>query len=118
MNEIFRQTQDHFDIKNKDLAEAVGISAKHISYFRWGRGDMSVKLLWRLIQAMDEMAPGARQYFGDLVCDRQPLIVESQPNFEGMSNKELGKWMFEIGDEMAKRLEDTSRQNAIALAAQ
>ena len=64
IHQFFKQVQDAYGVKSKDLAEIVGISAKHISEFRSGKANISVDLLWQLVEAMDKLSPGAKKEFG------------------------------------------------------
>jgi transcriptional regulator with XRE-family HTH domain len=64
IHQFFREVQDRHGIKGKDLAEKVGINAGHLSQFRSGKASITLELLWRLVEAMDELSPGARKDFG------------------------------------------------------
>lgn len=64
---FFRQTLEKYNIKGKRLSEISGVSENHISEFRRGKATVSAEILWKLLIAMDEIAPGARQYFCSLL---------------------------------------------------
>ena len=64
IDKLFKQNQDEHGISTKSLAVAVGISAKHLSEFRNGKTNITLELLWRLLEAMDQLSPGARRDFG------------------------------------------------------
>ena len=61
---FFTETQNAHHVKNKDLAEAAGISCKHLSLFRSGRANITLNLLWHLVDTLDRLSPGARRDFG------------------------------------------------------
>ena len=114
IHELFRQTQDNFRIKGTDLAAKVGISTKHLSKFRQGKANITVELLWQLVEAMERIAPGARQNFGELVAgkgdlDRKPYRTLSE-RVEEMSNEEFGELLMAVGKELRNRKSTVVKQ--------
>ena len=79
--EIFRKIQDNRTIKGKDLAELTSINQKHLSQFRQGKSSVSLDLLWRLLEAMDELSPGARRDFGLMIAG-EPVVYEEMDEVE------------------------------------
>ena len=63
ISEIFRMTIERYGISGKQLSKFSGVSENHISEFRRGKTGISTEVLWKLIEAMDEIKPGARVYF-------------------------------------------------------
>lgn len=63
LHEILRATQDFYGISGKDLAEAAGMSAQHVSEFRRAKSDMTASRLWDLLCALEKLAPGAMDRF-------------------------------------------------------
>ncbi|MHC5762963.1 helix-turn-helix domain-containing protein [Nostoc sp.] len=72
IHQLFKQAQDIYGIKGKELAKLAGISANHLSDFRSGKTWLSPEVLMSLLAAMDELAPGSRRYFCQLLAD-QPV---------------------------------------------
>ena len=66
ISEIFRLTIERYGISAKQLSQISGVSENHISEFRRGKTGISEEVLWKLIEAMDEVKPGSRGYF----CER------------------------------------------------
>jgi DNA-binding Xre family transcriptional regulator len=75
---FFKETQDEHRIKSKDLAAAVNITNKHLSEFRQGKANITLDLLWQLVEALDELSPGARRDFGLRIagCWGMPEVQE------------------------------------------
>ncbi|WP_234708675.1 helix-turn-helix domain-containing protein [Kamptonema sp. PCC 6506] len=63
ISELFRVTIERYGISGKQLSKFSGVSENHISEFRRGKTGISTEVLWKLIEAMDEIKPGARAYF-------------------------------------------------------
>ncbi len=75
---FFKETQDNFGVTSKRLAEMSGISEKHLSAFRNGKTNLSLDLLWQLVENLDELAPGARREFGARIAgDREEIDAKS-----------------------------------------
>jgi|GEM_PF-609771 len=68
---MIKQTMDKYGIKGKDLAALVGVGAVHISEVRAGRRWVSPEVFAALLEGMDELAPGSRQYFCQLLAGRE-----------------------------------------------
>ncbi len=98
----FKQTMDRFGVKGAKLAEAFGCSRNHISEIRMGKCSPPIERFWVLLETTERLAPGARQYFGDLISGRRQAL-------EDLEDAELGKLYLEIGEEMARRLQKSSQ---------
>lgn len=70
IHQLLRQTQDRYRITSKALAKKSEITPQHLSEFRNGNSELSTKVLWQMLQAMDELAPGSRRYFCSLLGGR------------------------------------------------
>ncbi len=62
LSKRFDETLDFYRISGKELFKLTGISESHISEFRRGKRDISTNVLFRLVDAMDYLAPGAGSY--------------------------------------------------------
>ncbi|MFM6324218.1 MAG: hypothetical protein ACKPGT_08275 [Microcystis sp.] len=78
IRQAFKTTQDYFKISGKDLSQVSGIGTPHISSFRNGKNWISEDTLEKLLDGMEELAPGSRRYFGLLVSGG------SEPNLEDL----------------------------------
>ncbi|OCQ92252.1 hypothetical protein BCD64_00090 [Nostoc sp. MBR 210] len=72
IHEVFRETMDNNGISSKDLAELVNVSQNHLSQFRSGRKWISPELFEALLEGMEELSPGSRRYFCELLAG-EPL---------------------------------------------
>jgi DNA-binding Xre family transcriptional regulator len=60
---IFDQTLKRYRIKAVELSERAGVSSALISDFRNDRKATTTDTLERLLEAMEELAPGSKDYF-------------------------------------------------------
>jgi transcriptional regulator with XRE-family HTH domain len=102
----FKQTMERFGVKGAKLAAAFGCSRNHISEIRMGKCNPPIDRFWELLEMTDQLAPGAKEYFGDLISGRRQAL-------EGMEDADLGKLYLEIGEEMAKRLQKSSKNTVV-----
>lgn len=108
----FKQTMDRFGIKGAELAKTFGCSRNHISEIRTGKCCPPINRLWELLETMEELAPGAKEYFGSLVAGYDSPYVfrfaemmahKHRVPLDDLSDQELGQLLVDIGNEMSKR---------------
>ena len=68
----FNATIRRYRINASELSQLTGVSGKHISEFKNGKRDVSSTLLVRLLDGIDELKPGAKQYFCQLAFKQSP----------------------------------------------
>lgn len=73
INRYIKRTMDYYGIQGKELSEKSGISRNHISEFRNGKSALSTDLLCKVLLVMDEIAPGSRAYFCQLLAGKTPM---------------------------------------------
>ncbi len=106
MEELFDLTLKRYGIQGKALANLSGVSENHISEFRRGRlkTGVTTDCLLKLLVAMDEIAPGSRRYFCDLLAGKknqsQGFQAELEFYIDAADETELRKAILQI----AKRL--------------
>lgn len=106
INKLFRETQDKYGVSSKKLADAVGITTKHLSQFRNGHTNIPTNLLWQLLEEMNNFSPGAKNYFAEkLAGQSKPLKVEV----------DLEKTINELGEMDLLRIWDVANQRVIGL---
>jgi transcriptional regulator with XRE-family HTH domain len=117
IHEIFKATMDRHGIKGKDLAEKAGIGKDHLSQFRNGKKWVSPEVFISLLKGMDEIAPGSRRYFCELLAE-EPLSLEEDDNdrrlvkmVENASDEEIEEILLTIGREWKKRLYNPTVSN-------
>jgi transcriptional regulator with XRE-family HTH domain len=105
-----KRAQDEYNIRGTDLAAAAGISQNHLSEIRNGRTWVSEEIFCQLLDGMDKLAPGSRQYFCLLLSNRDSW------SDNGRSKKKPPLLRLE---EVLRELPDEKDQNqAILLVAQ
>lgn len=88
--QLFKQAMDRHGIQGKELAALAGISQNHLSQFRSGHKWVSPEVFAALLEGMDELAPGSRKYFCQLLAE--------EPLAERDTSKRLAE-MIEAADE-------------------
>jgi transcriptional regulator with XRE-family HTH domain len=79
IHRFFAETIQYYGIKARDLHEVSGVSQNHISEFKNGKGNISVNVMWKLVEGMEVLAPGSRAYFFTrLVGDKNPKFSVAQ----------------------------------------
>jgi hypothetical protein len=102
IHELFDQTLKRYGIQAKALSGLSGVSQNHISEFRGGKlkTGVTTDCLYRLLIAMDELSPGSRRYFCDLLAGKKNQSQEFQAELEfyidAADEAELGKAMLQI----------------------
>lgn len=91
----FDRTLKYYGIQAKALSQVTGVSENHISEFRRGKlkTGMTTAKLWDLIVAMDELAPGSREYF----CMLMSGVSEFSPKHLGVG--EQLEYLIDVADE-------------------
>jgi hypothetical protein len=106
IHELFDQTLKRYGIQAKALSGLSGVSQNHISEFRGGKlkTGVTTDCLYRLLVAMDELSPGSRHYFCDLLAGKKNQSQDFQAELEfyidAADETELRKAILQI----AKRL--------------
>jgi transcriptional regulator with XRE-family HTH domain len=67
----FDATIRFYRISAKELSKLTGVSENHISEFRRGKRDVSTTVLSKLLDGVDNLAPGSRQHFFKLVSNQK-----------------------------------------------
>ncbi|MDF5720215.1 MAG: helix-turn-helix transcriptional regulator [Rhizonema sp. PD37] len=68
INQLFKQAMDHYGVRGKDLAAIAGISPNHLSDFRSGKKWIGPEVFMSLLEGMEKLSPGSRQYFCELLA--------------------------------------------------
>ncbi len=106
MEEIFDLTLKRYGIQGKALANLSGVSENHISEFRRGKlkTGVTTDCLLKLLEAMDELSPGARRFFCDLLAGKKKFQHGFDNELEFLINaadeEELENAMLQIARKM------------------
>lgn len=61
--EVVKKVKEARKITGKALSDQTGISPNHISKFLSGERDVTTETLWRMVQGMEQLSPGAEEDF-------------------------------------------------------
>lgn len=101
MHQHFDQTLKQLGITGKKLAEVTGVSTTHISEFRNGKTNISCEMLERLLNGADQIKPGAKRYFCELLADQTPQPVEDP--IERLDDMQLARLLLRVADRLENR---------------
>jgi len=108
--DCFKKAQDEYNIRGTDLAIAVGISRNHLSEIRNGKTWISEDIFCQLLDGMDKLAPGSRQYF----C----LLLSNSDSWSDNGSSKKKPPLLRL-EEVLTEIQDEKDQNqAILLMAQ
>lgn len=97
--QFFTETQDERHVSSKELAKAAGISSKHLSEFRNGKANITLDLLWHLVDTLDQLSPGAKRDFGLRIAGLGGSLVNL---VEQMPPEELSDTLSAIAQSLRK----------------
>jgi transcriptional regulator with XRE-family HTH domain len=119
--EIFKEVKKCRRITGKAISQITGISANHISEYINGKRDVTGDTLWRMIEAMEELSPGARCQFGrEIIGDRSAQSVEDnrlEINFDELDENQLADCMVALGKAWKNKQISKNSDNKELLAA-
>lgn len=121
MEELFDLTLKRYGIQAKALAEITGVSQNHISEFRRGKlkTGVTTDCLLKLLVGMDELAPGSRRYFCDLLGGKKfPQGFEGELEFliDAAGEEELETAMLQIVRRMFPKDLNTSNKDNLGIS--
>jgi transcriptional regulator with XRE-family HTH domain len=105
MHEIFDRTLRIHGITGSKLAEVTGLSTTHISEFRRGKTNPPCNTLQRLLDAIDEISPGAKRDFcmqlaGIPSSFVEPSIPPRKLAIDEMNSLELAQLLIAVADKL------------------
>ncbi len=116
--EAFIRTQSYYRITGMALHEITGISRNHISEYINNKRDMRTESLDRLVQAMDELEPGALQFYTDELRGRKSKVTVTNPKalVDAMDNKQISELMFAIAAKMGNKADKQLEEGKLAVS--
>ena len=76
-SQSFDTTIRYYRITAKHLSGETKVSENHISELRRGKCDVSTTMLSKLLDGMEILAPGSKQFFYQLVLDKENQSTKS-----------------------------------------
>ncbi|MHC5717772.1 MAG: XRE family transcriptional regulator, partial [Nostoc sp.] len=71
IHQLFKRAMDRYGVQSKQLADLAEISAVHLSEFRNGRKWLSQDVFESLLEGMEQLSPGSKRYFCELLAGEQ-----------------------------------------------
>lgn len=102
IHEAFDQTLKRCGISGKALSEVSGVSTAHISQFRNGKGGaVSHTTLEDLLNAMEQLAPGARFCFCLLLAGKNPGQSGTDVLVQSMDDRQLKSLLLLVAERLS-----------------
>ncbi|MBD3557392.1 hypothetical protein H6S82_00720 [Planktothrix sp. FACHB-1355] len=89
IHEAFNETLKRYRIGGRALAQAAEVSESLVSQFRHGKTGVTDQMLDKLLQAMQQIAPGSRKYFCSLVAGEPAGVTTVEKIIEAISEDEI-----------------------------
>jgi predicted transcriptional regulator len=116
--EAFIETKNYFGITGSDLHRVTGVSKSHLSEFINRKRDITTDLLDRLITGMEELEPGALQFYTDELRGRDYKVIASNPKalVDAMDNEQLSELMFAIAAKMGSKTSNQAENKQLVIS--
>lgn len=110
-NDCLKDTMQKFNVSNVKLAEKFGCNHTYISDIRRGRRNPPVNKFATLIDCLEELAPGAKMYFGNLISGNHDHLksliahIDFDEFIRLLSAEQKSQILFAIANEINKKPE-------------
>jgi|GEM_PF-6355105 len=91
----FIDTQKTYGVGPTALHKQTGIARPHISNFINSKGDLTTERLSKLVEGMEQLAPGSKKYYCQLLYGKKFLSTEQM--VDSMDGEELAEIVTAIG---------------------
>lgn len=98
IHQYFDQALKRHGISGKRLSDVTGISQAHISEFRNGKTNPPCDTFMRLLDGADQIEPGTKQYFCQLLAGRSFDTV-----IDTMDSQQLAQLLIAIADKLQSK---------------
>ncbi|MCL1475827.1 hypothetical protein [Argonema antarcticum] len=96
IHEAFNETLKRYRIGGRALAQAAAVSESLVSHFRHGKTGVTDQMLDKLLQGMQEIAPGSRKYFCSLIAGEPAGVSTVEKVIEAISEEEIPELLMAI----------------------
>ena len=96
IHEAFNETLKRYRIGGRALAQAAEVSESLVSQFRHGKTGVTDEVIDKLLQGMQEIAPGSRKYFCSLVAGEPAGVTTVEKVIEALSEDEIPELLMAI----------------------
>lgn len=116
-NDFLKDTMRKFNVSNIELAEKFGCKHTYISDIRRGRKNPPVNKFATLIDCLDELAPGAKIYFGNLISGHSSKSIINNLDLDNfvahLTPEQKAQILFAIANDISKKPESPIIQEEI-----
>lgn len=98
IHQHFDKTMKDHHISGKMLSEVTGISQTHVSQFRNGKTNPPCDTLMLLLDGLEQIEPGARQYFCQLLAGKS-----FDTAIDAMDSQQLAQLLVAIADKIQSK---------------
>jgi transcriptional regulator with XRE-family HTH domain len=111
LRKVFKEIKQEYGITGRSIAQATGISEKHISEYLNGKRDVTSETLWRMVEAMEQLSPGAAVDFGQKLSGVQGSVPygRSVTNYKRLEAGELAEEIIKLGKALKGALNEDSQ---------
>lgn len=114
---------DRFGVKGTKLSEHFGCGRGYISDIRMGKCNPPLDRFWELVIAMDELAPGAKRYFGSLIVGKdddysiEDIALSISPNelVDKMNHEQLSQLTMAIANRIGNMDKKHNKEDQMLL---
>ncbi|MFB2895647.1 hypothetical protein ACE1CI_22300 [Aerosakkonemataceae cyanobacterium BLCC-F50] len=96
IHEAFDLTLKRYRIGDRAIAQVAGASESLVSQFRRGKTGVTDEMLDKLLNGMQQIAPGSRKYFCSLVAGEPMGIKNLEDVVEAISEEEIPELLMAI----------------------
>ncbi|MEA5511808.1 helix-turn-helix transcriptional regulator [Crocosphaera sp. UHCC 0190] len=76
LRQYFKKVKAERRVTGKALSQITGISENHISEYLNGKRDVTSEKLWEMMEGMEQLSPGAKDDFAELIGKARTMRVE------------------------------------------
>ena len=117
INKSFDQTLLELGISASRVAEASGVGKSQISLFRSGKRNVTSETLEALLDAVDELHPGARRYFCSILARESLTELDIKSHIRQMGTQEIVALLKELADRLSDQQEQGTTAKKLPISA-
>ena len=111
IHKLFKRAMDRYGVQGKQLAELAGITPNQLSEFRNGKKWLSQRNFEALLEGMDQLSPGAKKYFCELLAGEALEVNKEQDSnkrlielVENANEDDIDALLLALGKKLKKNL--------------
>jgi transcriptional regulator with XRE-family HTH domain len=110
LRQVFKDIKQKHGVTGRAISQATGISEKHISEYLNGRRDVTSETLWRMVEAIEQLSPGALGDFTHNLSGVQQRDTRSKRlSYKDLQADELAEEVIKLGKALKGALHENPR---------